>query len=68
MFLTIRAVMHACLPNAVTGYKGIRRSRRALPTTESELHVMAILAQIGEIKMPSQGYRIPAAAGTLKTL
>ena len=44
------------------------RSRRALPTTDRELKPIAALAQIGSIRMPVNGYKTPAATGTLAKL
>ena len=41
-----------------------RRSRKAFVITESELSVMAALAQMGLTCHPTNGYRTPAASGT----
>ncbi len=43
---------------------GARRRRSALPMTDSELSVMAALAQMGLISRPATGYSTPAATGT----
>jgi hypothetical protein len=40
------------------------RSLRAFPITETELRLIAALANIGLRRMPNQGYRNPAATGT----
>lgn len=42
--------------------------RRVFATTDSELRLMATLAQIGEIRMPKNGKSSPAATGTLTML
>src|SRR5262249_54793813 len=49
-------------------HKATRRSRRALPTTDRELRLMAALAQIGLMSRPKKGYSSPAATGTLRAL
>ena len=41
-----------------------RRSRSALPMTETELKLMAAAAIIGERSSPKNGYSAPAAIGT----
>ena len=41
-----------------------RRSRSALPITDTELSVMAALAHSGLITIPKKGYSRPAATGT----
>src|SRR5690606_37328752 len=43
---------------------GRRDSRRALPTTETELRLMARAASIGLSSRPKAGYSRPAATGT----
>lgn len=43
-------------------------NRSAFVTTESELALIAALAQIGEIRIPKIGYKTPAATGTLIVL
>jgi len=45
-------------------YRRMRRSRSALVMTDSELMVIAALAQIGLISTPTNGYNTPAATGT----
>ena len=45
-------------------YSFTRRSRSALAITDTELNVIAALAQIGLISMPMNGYSTPAATGT----
>ena len=45
-------------------YKRSRWSRKALAMTESELKVIAALAQIGLMRRPTNGYSAPAAIGT----
>ncbi len=44
------------------------RSLSAFPITETELRVIAALAQIGLISTLTTGYRMPAAIGTPTTL
>lgn len=44
------------------------RNRSALAMTETELRVIAALAQMGLIRRPSTGYRTPAATGTPNAL
>ena len=45
-------------------YSFTRRNRSAFPMTESELSVIAALAQMGLISTPAKGYSTPAAMGT----
>lgn len=45
-----------------------RRRRRALPTTETELKLMAAAAITGDKSSPKNGYSTPAAIGTPKVL
>lgn len=45
-----------------------RRRRSALPTTETELKLMAAAAIMGLSNMPKKGYRAPAAIGTPSAL
>ena len=45
-----------------------RRRRSALPMTDTELSVIAALAQIGLMSSPSTGYSTPAATGTPRAL
>jgi hypothetical protein len=45
-------------------YRLTLRSRRALPTTDRELKLMAALAPMGLMRMPQNGYSTPAATGT----
>lgn len=42
--------------------------RSAFPTTDTELRLIAAAAKIGEIRMPKNGKRIPAATGTPEAL
>jgi hypothetical protein len=53
-------------PAALNGprYNLARRKRSALPITDTELNVIAALAQIGLISAPVNGYKTPAATGT----
>lgn len=46
----------------------LRRKRSALPMTETELKLIAALANMGLNKRPSHGYKTPAATGTPKKL
>ncbi len=46
------------------GYRLTRRSRRALPITETELKLIAAAAIMGLSKRPKAGYSSPAAIGT----
>ena len=50
------------------GYSARRRSRRALPITETELRLIAALAIIGLSSSPKNGYSTPAASGMPTTL
>src|SRR5262249_40915177 len=52
---------HCPLPFQV--HSSTRRSRRALPITDTELNVIAALAMIGLSRMPATGYSTPAAMG-----
>ena len=45
-------------------YSAARRSRSALPITDTELKVIAALAIIGLSSSPKNGYSTPAAIGT----
>ncbi len=45
-----------------------RRSRSALPMTETELRLIAALAIIGLRSRPNHGYNTPAASGTPRAL
>jgi hypothetical protein len=49
-------------------YSATRRNRSALPTTETELRLIAAAAIIGLSSRPKNGYSTPAAIGTLKVL
>jgi len=49
-------------------HSACRRSRSALPMTETELNVIAALAMIGLSSRPKAGYRTPAATGTPSVL
>ena len=49
---------------AVIFHSSARRSRRAFRITDTELKVIAALAQIGLIRIPVTGYSTPAATGT----
>lgn len=53
---------------SVSVHSGTRRSRSALPMTDTELRLMAALAIIGLSSSPNHGYRTPAAMGTPRTL
>ena len=46
----------------------VRLRRSELPTTDNELKLIAALAQMGLIRIPKNGYKIPAATGMLTTL
>jgi hypothetical protein len=48
--------------------RGRRLRRSAFAITDTELNVIAALAQIGLIRVPVTGYRIPAATGTPSAL
>ncbi len=45
-----------------------RLSRSALPTTDTELRLIAAAAMTGESRMPKNGYSTPAAIGTPSAL
>ena len=47
-----------------TRYNATRRNRSALPTTDTELTLIASAATIGDSIQPSHGYSAPAASGT----
>ena len=49
-------------------YNTTFRSLSAFPTTDSELRLIATLAQTGDINNPKTGYSNPAAMGTLAAL
>ena len=49
-------------------YSRTARSRRALPTTDTELSAMAAAAITGDSRMPATGYSTPAATGMPTTL
>jgi hypothetical protein len=51
-----------------SAYNSARRSLSALAMTDTELSVMAALAQIGLINTPRNGYKMPAATGTPSAL
>lgn len=44
------------------------RKRNALPTTDTELKLIAIAANIGDSRTPNGGYKTPAAIGTPSAL
>jgi len=46
----------------------VRRNRSALPTTDTELRLIASAAIIGESSTPNTGYSTPAAIGTPSVL
>ncbi len=47
-----------------SSYSDTRLRRKAFEITETELSVIAALAQIGLIRVPVNGYSTPAATGT----
>lgn len=49
-------------------YMRVERNLSALPTTDTEDRLMAAAAKIGEIRIPKNGKRIPAATGTPEAL
>src|SRR5579883_2598321 len=49
-------------------YRRIRRSRRAFPTTDTELKLIAAAAMTGLSSRPKNGYSTPAAIGTPSAL
>ena len=51
-----------------TTYNSTRRSRSALPMTDTELNVIAALATIGLRRIWKAGYSTPAARGTPRAL
>jgi hypothetical protein len=53
---------------AAAGHRRNLRSLRALPTTDTELKLIAAAAIMGLNKMPKNGYRTPAARGTPRVL
>ena len=59
-----------CWPHGRDGrYESfMRRSRSALPITDTELRLIAAAASIGLSRIPNAGYRTPAAIGTPRTL
>jgi hypothetical protein len=59
------AVIERLRPSA---HSGARRSRRALPITETELSAIAAPASMGLSSKPNTGYRTPAATGTPSAL
>ena len=66
---TIRQDCHIVLPCCVTYpfrclHSFVERNRSALPTTETELKLMAAVAIIGLSNIPHNGNRTPAAIGT----
>ena len=63
--LLIRRIL---LPARRVGYRRNRRNRRALPTTETELRLIAALAIMGERSRPNAGYSAPAARGMPRPL
>ena len=50
------------------GHSGARLNRNAFPITDTELNVIAALAQIGLMRIPAKGYSSPAATGTPSAL
>jgi hypothetical protein len=46
------------------GHSDMRLRRKAFEITDTELSVIAALAQIGLIRVPVNGYSAPAATGT----
>ncbi len=53
---------------APSRYTLTRRSRSALPITDTELKDMAAAAIMGDSRMPKNGYSTPAAMGTPRLL
>lgn len=53
---------------SISFHSSTRRSRSALAMTETELSVIAALAQMGLISTPRNGYSSPAATGTPSAL
>lgn len=49
-------------------HKLIRRSRKALVITDTELKLMAAAAIMGDSSRPKTGYSTPAATGTPRAL
>src|SRR5437868_1239317 len=64
------AACHAAVPPSTirgareTSYSRARRSRSALPITDTELALIAALAIIRLSRRPNTGYSTPAAIGT----
>ena len=50
------------------GHSAVRLNRNAFPITDTELNVIAALAQIGLMRIPAKGYSSPAATGTPSAL
>src|SRR5262245_2976859 len=59
---------HLVHDNPPSAYSFTQRSRREFPTTDSELRLMAALAQMGLMRTPKNGYRTPAATGIVSVL
>ena len=60
-----RSHVQCCARREQVGSHSLRRRKRsAFRMTETELNVMAALAQIGLINHPVNGYNTPAATGT----
>lgn len=51
-------------PDIHFAHKLIRRNRKALVITDTELKLMAAAAIMGESSRPKKGYNTPAATGT----
>jgi hypothetical protein len=49
-------------------HRCVKRSRSALPTTDTELRLIAAAATIGLSSRPKAGYSTPAASGMPSTL
>jgi len=49
-------------------HSATRRSRSALPMTDTELRLIAALAMMGLSRRPNTGYSTPAAMGTPRAL
>jgi len=57
-------MIHGLPAGGFAAQRFARRKRSALPTTDTELRLMAAAASIGDKRSPKNGYRTPAAIGT----
>src|SRR5688500_5551024 len=55
--------LHASISPAIRDHSSTRRSRSALPMTDTELKLIAAAAIIGDSSTPNSGYSTPAATG-----